>query len=227
MLKSRVVKTLKVSHIEPMCDVMRFLTIVVLLFLTAPARAYQSTANTGDMLNPGSFRAIAETQFLTSSGGGINASGRLDMGIDEELEVRGLLGLGKTDFFFGTYLKWIPIPDFEKQPALGASFGILYGRDGRENELTFRVDPLASKRFTTSFGALTPYAALPFGIRTESKGNKTKWPLQATLGTQVELEQLRYIRFGVEAGFDLNDSTSYVSLLGILLFDSEGGIQFR
>ena len=41
---------------------------------------------------------------------GANLAARIDGGINDEMGYRGLLGLGKTDVFFGGLFKWMPVP---------------------------------------------------------------------------------------------------------------------
>lgn len=196
-----------------------------MVFCSCQAWAYYSVMDNGEILAPGKFKTTAETQFLTNEGGGLNVSGRFDMGVDDQTGVRGEVGFGKTDFFMGALFKWMPFPDVGQQPNIGFNAGVIYARDRGDNELSLRFEPLVSKFFETGFGGLTPYASLPFGIR--SVADDTETPLQLVFGTQIKTNQLEHIQFLVEAGIDLNDSFSYISVGGVLYFDEENGLQFN
>ncbi|WP_289445200.1 hypothetical protein, partial [Klebsiella pneumoniae] len=79
---------------------------------------------------------------------------------------RGLVGVGSDEFFYtGLFVKYVPFPDTEDQPALGLIGGATFGREEvsleKEEVLTLRVSPLLSKDFETDIGLVTPYASLP------------------------------------------------------------------
>lgn len=172
---------------------LQFLTFfgVLLLSFSAPAFAYYSVMDNGEIMEPGKYKITGETQFLTDEGG-INISGRFDTGITDETGLRALIGFGKTDFFAGALFKWMPVPDIEGQPAIGANMGLVYGKDGDVTDLNFRLEPLISKKFLVHFGALTPYASIPLAIRVRSATNDvrddTELTSQLVVGSQVKLK---------------------------------------
>ncbi len=63
------------------------------------------------------------------------------------------------------WLKWMPIPDLEGQPAIGVNLGIIYANDNNVRDLSFRAEPLVSKRLAIDQTVFTPYVALPVSVR--------------------------------------------------------------
>jgi len=201
---------------------MALLTVVI---FSAPAFAFYTTLDNGEILEPGHYRLGVNTQFITEGDDGVNVGLRFDAPIDEELNWRALLGFGTTDVFVGGYLKWVPFPDTDTQPAVGVISGILFARYSGDNELTLRVNPFVSKKYSLTFGDFNSYLALPFSIK--SYGDKTDIPVQATLGTEYRTESLENVGFWAEIGFDLNDAFPYFAIGATLQVDESEGIQFR
>jgi len=200
------------------------LASLILVLFSTKALAYYSTIDTGELLPSDTYRAIIETQFVTDPSNGVNFVGRFDGAIDDETGYRALLGFGETDFHFGGFVKWIPIPDLDNQPAIGVLAGVLYANDGSLDILSLRLHPLISKKFELEAGVLTPYASLPFGI--QSIDGKTTLPLQLAVGSEYKPKQFEKLYFGGELGFDLAKSYTYFSLFAAMNIDEEG-IAFR
>lgn len=200
-------------------------SIFLVFIFNHQALAYFSTIDTGEILSQDKYRASAETQFLTSSGSGLNVNGRFDLGINEESNLRALVGLGSTDFHTGVFYKWIPIPDYENQPAIGFLAGPTFAHWDGESYIGARVHPIVSKAFDTEIGVFTPYGSIPFGL--VSGNDETFVPVQLTLGSEFKAIDLQNIRFFAELGFDLNKSFSYISFAATLYFDDSGQVEFR
>lgn len=188
-------------------------------------QAYYSTLDSGEVLKEGNYRITGGFQGITSEDTGLNLTGRFDHWLNEELEVQGVAGFGVIDFQAGAFVKWVPIPDYENQPAIGIKVGALYGTVEGESEFSFRFHPLISKRFEVDFGALTPFASLPIGMR--FRDSKIALPTQIVGGSFYEHPDLENVRFAVELGFDLNKAFNYISLGIQLAIDDEEGIQIR
>lgn len=199
--------------------------VLVLTSYSSPSFAYYSTIDTGEILDEGQYRTSLESQFITDPGDGINLVGRFDAPIDDETNWRVLLGFGETDFQLGGFVRWTPIPDLENQPAISLLGGVLYAREGGDGELSLRLHPIISKKFQLELGDLTPYASLPFGLR--SYKDDTDIPLQLAIGTQFKPLSFEKISFAGEVGFDLSDAYTYFSLAAIVGFDQETGFQLK
>lgn len=214
----------------------RTLLLVFTSLLSTPAWAYLSTIDTGDLVPEGKYQAIIEGQFVTDPDSGANFIGRVDGSIDDETGWRGLLGFGDTDFEVGGFIKWIPIPDFEDQPALGALAGVTYARESSDSELAARIHPLISKRFGLELGDITPYASLPFGLHSRGKKridddgdvqDKTFMTLQLAAGVKFRPSSLENWSFGGELGFSLSEANTYFSLFAALNIDPDEGVKFK
>ncbi len=198
---------------------------VFALALGQPAHAYYSTLDNGNMLKPGHYRMLGEVQFVTEGDSGMNLSARLDGAINEEMGWRGQFGFGTTDFFGGGFVKWVPIPDIDRQPAVGLLGGVLYARHSRVDQLSLRVHPFISKAFVVEFGEFTPYAALPFGLRNTE--DDTELTIQLALGSEFKPNAWKHIGLFAEIAFDVREAFPYFSLAASLEWDEENGIQFE
>lgn len=194
------------------------LTVFALtLIISARSFAFMEMAESGDIGGQGVYRVGLIPQAKTSDGSGANISGFFDAGLNDETSARAWLGSGDTDLVIGGTVKWIPIPDYNNQPAVGGRVGAFYFRDGGETYSVFRLDPLVSKKFDTDIGQLTPYAAVPVMFFTHS--NSTKTQVQLTLGTEYVHPEVKKLRFGGELGFDIKDSFSYVAVYVSIALD--------
>jgi len=199
------------------------LTALVLTFITsAQAFAFMEMAESGDVGGQGAYRVGLIPQVKTSDGSGANISGFFDTGLNDETSARLWLGSGDTDLLLGGTVKWIPIPDYNNQPAVGGRVGAFFFRKSSESFTTFRFDPLISKKFETDLGLLTPYAAVPIMLVNHNSSSTTE--LQLTLGSEYVHPDVKKLRFGAELGFDVKDSFSYISAyVSIALDDLKRG----
>lgn len=204
--------------------------LATILFLASAlmareAQAFYSVMDTGSLLKEGHYKLGVETQFVTSGDQGVNLNARMDGPITDELNWKAELGVGTTDFLAGGYVKWVPFPDVEKQPAVGLIAGALYAHYEHINEISLRVAPFISKKFGFEFGDLTPYFALPMGLR--SADSSTQVPVQASFGAEFRPSAFEKINFLAEMGFDVVKAFPYFSVAATLEFDEENGIQFK
>lgn len=204
----------------------RLLFFASALLLSNSAFAYYSVLDNGEVLLQGRYKLTGTTQFLTDTGGA-NLAGRFDAGLTEDVGARALVGFGHTDFFFGGLAKWMPIPDTEKQPAVGLNAGLIYAKDNGARDLIVRIEPLASKKFNVETAVLTPYVSLPLGIRMRDSDNgddDDDITLQLVVGSQLQLEQWKNLQFIAEVGVDLNNAPGFVNVGAIFYFDQEKGM---
>lgn len=199
--------------------------VLLLLTFSSPAFGYNETLQTGEILPTQQYNVNLSTQFITDHDSGANFTGRVETGLNEEYGLGAHLGVGTTDFLVGTYVKWVPIPDYEDQPAMGLTAGINFARIDGFNELSVRTHPFISKMYATELGNFTPFASLPIGIR--SFNGETTFPIQFALGTEFEPHQLEHIRFMGEIGFNIHKAFTYIVLSATFEIDEENGIQFN
>lgn len=192
--------------------------------LSPAAFAFYTFQDSGDLLEAGRYATATEVQFVTSRDSGANFVGKIDGGLNDEFNFRAVIGTGNTDFQIQGLLKWVPIPDYENQPAIGLATGFLWARyesrasaDQTENEFSVRVIPFISKKFDTDIGPFTPYAALPFAIR--DYASESDVPFNAAIGSKFSHVDLAGVTFTGELGFDIDESFDYVSIGAIFSMD--------
>ena len=163
--------------------------IFLAITLTAShAFSYQAFLNTGEILPQGQFQLMGYLESVFDEFDGVNLNARGSMSFSDELQADVELGFGEFDIYLAGFVKWVPIPDYEKQPALGVRGGISYIKINDFNETSVTVAPFASKSFETNVGPFTPFAAIPFGIanHTNKAPNKddTFFTAKLALGTE-------------------------------------------
>ena len=182
---------------------------IALICSPSVSLGFYTFQDTGKLLEPGENSPGVELQLKTSEGSGANVLGRWDGGWREDMNWRGFVGVGKIDFQAGGQVKWVPIPDHDKQPAIGLSFGGLLASYSSNTEVSLRFSPFLSKSFEVDFGELTPYSALPIGLRTyDGDSNSTT---QLVLGTQFIHPEMPGSHFYTELGLDIDDAFTYIS----------------
>ena len=195
------------------------ITVVVLSWCFAlKAKAFYSVMETGDLLSEGSYRASIESQFLSEGDRGINLLGRIDSWFNQDANIKAVIGAGTTDFITGGFFKWVPYPDSEGQPAIGLTSGVVYARYEDIDEISLRIQPLVSKKFSTEVGDMNPYMSIPFGVA--SRDSKKFTPIQLVGGLEWKTEQWTDVTFIGEFGINLNQAFSYLSLGVAVNWDS-------
>lgn len=208
---------------------MKKILALIVGLMSTPCWAYYEVLDTGEIMAPGHYKLTATGQALTSTGGA-NVAAIFDAGFQEQYGVRAIAGFGHTDYFLGTYFKWMPIPDMDSQPAIGFNLGLLYAKQADVRDLNFRFEPLLSKKFSGDTLVLTPYVTLPFGLRTrnsETQDSRASVTWQLAVGSQVQIERWKNLQFMGEIGLDLENAVSYVSAAAVWYFDQENGFQLK
>lgn len=196
--------------------------LVLILCSTQQASAYLTLGESGDVTPMDTLKLGFEPQLRISDGGAADFGIFLDSAIKEDLSWRAMLGTGQTDLFAGGSLKWVPIPDFEKQPALGLRTDLVFGRDMDETFWTLRVAPLISKRVDSDYILFTPYLSPTLGFA-GAKG-KSETFSQLILGSEIRPHDMDRFVFDIELGSNLSKSFSYVSFnVSYLLEGNSGG----
>lgn len=188
----------------------RILSVCLLTMFSIKGHAFYTVQETGDLLKPEQMQFGTELQFITTGDDGIDLVGRFDKGLTEDKNLRFEAGTGTTDAFFGGYLKWVPYPDFENQPAVGVDVGAHFANYEDESELTLRIIPFVSKRFESTQGDFTPFASLPLGFGTYNDDSIS--PFQLVVGSRYSHPDFEYCDFSVELGIKLNDAPTYFSV---------------
>lgn len=200
-------------------------TLASAFLIGSSAWAYFETGESGEIQKVGTYRAGVMPQLRLSDGSGMNFTGFFDAAINDESSLRVLLGGGETDFYTGGSYKWIPIPDYDKQPAIGLKAEGLYARKGADGAVSLRVHPLVSKKFETDQGLVIPYISIPVGTTTYQSTTTT--PLNIVTGFEFITPQVENTLFGMELGLNANKSFSYLSAFATIMFDDKSGTKKR
>ncbi len=201
------------NSVTSLARVLASILIVGALLVAPKAQAYYSTLDSGEMVGENQYQAMASMQSIFNKYDGMNFTGRLDTGIRDDISVRGVLGFGKVDFHIGVLSKWIPFPDTDQQPAIGAEAGVLLARIGSVTQYSLRVHPLVSKRLELEIGDVIPYASLPTGvtIQSGSGADETFTPLQLVIGSELRPLEVKDWSFFAELGLNLHKSFGYIA----------------
>ncbi|CAN5495189.1 hypothetical protein BH10BDE1_BH10BDE1_23600 [soil metagenome] len=192
----------------------------LVLLGSAPAHAYYSTVDNGEVLKEGQFQAMFAPQLIFNNYDGGNFTGRLDMGLMEGVSARGILGFGKVDFQIGGMVKWIPYPDTASQPAIGGEAGLIVARIGSLTQYSIRFHPLLSKKFELEIGDVIPYGSLPLGVTVQSGGvDETFVPVQLVAGAELRPLDMKNWSFFGEIGVNVTRSFGYVTAAIAYRFD--------
>ncbi len=195
---------------------------VIIFFYGHSAFAYNSIINTGNVTESGTYKLGSELQVLTDKPSGANVLIFIDLPTkSQSVDYRLKVGTGATDINLGVAAKWMPIPDLQNQPALGFIFDFDWISDQVGNAdfdyTTLRMSPLISKSFKWEYGVMTPYAAVPLGLRyllDDAGANQDEFDffVQLTFGAELNFEAYENLTFFGEAGFDIEEAITYFSL---------------
>ena len=171
--------------------------------------AYYSFHDSGHIL-PLEDRAVTtHVQFVPTENLQSNVVANYDWPLDSEVQLRSFMSLGNT-FAAGIKYKWVPIPDYDKQPAMGLTFGGHFAQPSTSTEFALSFAPLISKEQSTPFGPQNLYAALPVSLQFYS--GETRWPVQVIGGTFFKLKQYKNMKVTAEVGLDISNSFNYISV---------------
>jgi len=181
------------------------------------AQAYYTTNESAEVIPENTYSLGLTPEIVLNGNTGANLGGLIDYSLSKETSVRGFLGTGQTAFDAGGSFKWIPIPDYGKQPAAGGKIELETSTNNGNNQTAIRFHPLVSKRVATEYGSVVPYASLPVSFINAS-GNSTTG-LQVVGGAEYQNPDYKKWNFSAELGINLNNATSYISGLVSYNFD--------
>ncbi|MCS6838249.1 MAG: hypothetical protein NZ480_05320 [Bdellovibrionaceae bacterium] len=183
------------------------------LLLAPQVMAYLSILDSGEPTSNKEMTVGFAPQFIVSDSGGSHGTFLFKTGVGSGQDLMIQAGFGHIDFWLTLATRWIPIPDYENQPAVGVRFDGTLAREASSSIGHMRLAPFLSKRFLSEVGQLEPYLYIPFGLTI----HEGKYDNIASLvvGSQIQVEDLLPLYFYVETGFDVRNSFTYVSI-GIL-----------
>lgn len=199
-----------------------------MLFLFFPLMSlanYLSIGESGEVINPGSYRVGGSLQSLSAGTGGLNVGGFLDAGWRDDLSSRFLFGVGSVEYQMGATLKYIPFPDVGNQPALGIRSAFWLSRFDDTSVVTLQFAPMASKKITVPKGNLTSYVAVPINVISIKNHNEVG--TQFTVGAEYNHPEIPNVHFAAELQLNLNKSDSGLGFFASIPFDNNSGFKRR
>lgn len=199
-----------------------FILLAISMLTTSPAwSSFLTLSESAELIPEGTYRLGVAPQLRLSDGNGFNAGFYVDGYLTPSMNWRGLIGGGTTDFFAQGSVKWVPIPDVDKQPALGGRALLFFARDNDLDHTGLQITPMISKQVDTEYGLMTPYLGLPISVIGNSK--KTVTATQLAVGSELNLEKGRQI--GAEFDLNLNDAVTSLTVFFAFPFDSSVGFK--
>ncbi len=187
---------------------------------SATGGATQGFLDTGDILERGLHKAQAGLLGATSGDTGLDFFGRFATPIHRDAEIQAEIGAGgSSDIFAGAYIKYVPFPDFGRQPAVGIRAGYGFTQYTGESSSAFQLQPLVSKLWNSELGDFTPYFALPLSIT--NRDSESYIPMQAVIGSSFKPNQLEKVNFKLEYGMNVIRSFNYVGFSAEVLFSND------
>lgn len=187
----------------------KYLPAVCLLLMCRLSSAYIIMGESGELVEPGKSTLGFFPQFILSDGGAFNFISFVDTGLTEASSFRVQLSTGETDISGGASFKWVPIPDYQNQPAVGIKLGASLGREGDNNFSHFQVAPVLSKKRSTDYGLFIPYGAIQWSNLYISGENLRS--LQLLAGTEY-LHDDTNLRFGAELAVEAKEASTYLGV---------------
>jgi len=189
-------------------------TIVILAaaFFSIKAMAFGTFLNSSNILRGDDYDLSATGQFYSSDRNGVHLVGTADFPLSDTTNLRFFGGSGSFDFSLGGGLKWVPHLENSRHPFnLGAVFSAEYARDSSLDAFLFRSTPFISKNLNWDHGDFEPYVALPIGMI--AVDSTTRFHSQFVVGTRVNFEELTYMSFSLEGGFEVKNADSYIAIM--------------
>jgi len=199
-----------------------FLILSSLFTSFAAQASFLSIGESGEILSGKDYQIGFSPQIATSGYSGVNAGAFLDAVWTEDMSSRFMLGVGEVDFYSSGSLKYIPFPDYERQPAMGLRGSFWYGREGSENITVFQIAPMVSKKYKSAdYGTLVPYAA--WGLNIGSEDGDSENGHQFFIGTEWKSPQVENVNFSAELALNLQNSVSGINFFVSIPFDNKTG----
>jgi hypothetical protein len=197
--------------VEVRGELMKKLIMLAIFCGTANANAYQSLMTSGDLLQPETFQFLPYLESIFDDPiDGLNLNSRIAYGFNDELQGDLEIGVGEFDVMLGGFLKWVPIPDYEKQPAIGVRAGVSYIDTDPYSQTSVTAMPFVSKGIETQYGRITPYIGLPLAIN--SNRDDSFFSSRLAFGTEWTHPEHKVCHAVAELGLELSKSFSSLSI---------------
>lgn len=185
-----------------------FATSLVALVLSSTAQAGVFT--TPRFLAPGESSLGIEPEVVLTSGAGVGFTARYTYGLNELMNVIGVIGTGTgpRKFRAGVASTFDFFPDIEGQPGIGLAFSGIYQRLAESGQFELLATPYVHKVFVTNGSEVEPYFGLPFGMG--FSGGQYRALSTVAVGSLFKTAESPF-RYGIEFGIAVNNTESAVS----------------
>ncbi|MGE4234057.1 MAG: hypothetical protein AB7F43_12080 [Bacteriovoracia bacterium] len=191
----------------------RWKSIIFLLFflLFVPDVARAGIFDLPGFVEPTQWSVGIEPEFILSDGVGLGFNFKPRYGINNLLNVQGIVGTGTGDrtFRLGGTLDIEFFPDIERQPGLAFPVTVLYQRRTGPDDLILTGTPMIYKTFNGQGARYTPFIGVPLGWKFED--SVFYGFTIVSLGTMIVPAGWESVRFTAEAGFNAANAYSYLS----------------
>lgn len=187
------------------------LVVAASVAVVGPRGAWAGVFDLPRFVLPGNFAIGFEAEVPIQDGAGIGANFRYRHGLNDLLNVYGVLGTGTgpRQFRAGGGAVFDFFPDFEGQPGIGvAAQGVYYRLRGDIGFLELTVAPYIHKSFATGGGwEVEPYFAFPFGLGFMSD----EWSGVGTAALGGIFRNDTRLNYVFEIGIAVNNTPTYFS----------------
>lgn len=121
-------------------------------------------------------------------------------------------GAGEVGFNFGLTGTYHILRDDGARPGVAFTGGLHFNRLDQANYFALRLSPMLSKNFGTSFGRVTPYAALHFTPNFRLGEPENNFALKGSVGSEFMVKEWNDIRLIAEVGIGMASSNSEIML---------------
>ncbi len=192
----------------------RYCSLLVISVFHFSSLAVLPVVDTGSLQRGGKYSfftyghlAYQKDSFRKKAMLGGDVVARLDQGLlfYRDINVRYFIAMGRSGVQGGSFLKWVPFPDYRYQPAVGMSAGFGYRAANfwdkdkvmslASHFIELYFHPLVSKEWGTVKGLIVPYVALPLVLQASLDGEVMRVLWQLVLGMRGELFFIHFHKF--------------------------------
>ncbi len=195
------------------------LILTILLAFANQSFAYFTLNESAEIPANGQGQIGFLPQFFTNNGQGVEAGVFFGSKLMEDTSYRISAGFGQVDFFTQGSVKYVPFADHDNTPAVGIRGAVIYGKKAGDSTTAIQLTPMASKKFDTEIGPLTPYLGYSVDFVTGTGATTSTTASQLHAGTEWVWEAHPDFLWSAELGFNLKDAPSYVSFSFALPLD--------
>ncbi len=199
-------------------------TCLSLAFFLTPnkAQGFLGLNDTAEIIPESRYKVGMIPQLYLGKGGGTEVGVFFDMFVMDDINARFEIGSGVTDFWAAGSAKWVPFPDYDKQPAIGVRGKFIYARELNLNFYNSQLAVIISKKFRNQVGDFIPYAGVPVTFVYE-KNTRNFMASQLVLGSEWVLN--KEFQMGAELDIDLAYTTTALSMYLAFQFDENIGFK--